>query len=427
MTYTETVAYLYEQLPVFQRIGGAAYKPGFKNIEALCALLGNPHTKFPCLHVAGTNGKGSSSHSLAAILQTAGYKTGLYTSPHLKDFSERIRINGLPITQEAVIAFVTTHQASIEAINPSFFEITVAMAFDYFAQQKVDIAVIEVGMGGRLDSTNIITPLVSLITNIGYDHQAFLGNTLPEIAGEKAGIIKPQVPIVISEYDAETAPVFINKANSVNAPLYFAQDAFQVTLKGQTIEYQNNKITPSTPYSLVPQLKGHYQQKNIGGVLAVISILQKQGWNIATEHIQEGLENVVTYTGLKGRWQIIQTLPTVVCDTGHNEAGVREVVAQIKTTQYDTLYLILGFSADKDLHKMLPLYPSQASFQFCAYKAMRSMSVGELLETASTLGIAGKAHSDVNAALKHCLAIATPQDLIVIGGSTFVVAEVENL
>ena len=427
MTYAETIAYLYQQLPVFQRIGAAAYKPGLKNIAALCALLGNPHEQYPTLHIAGTNGKGSSSHTLAAILQSAGYRVGLYTSPHLKDFSERIRVNGQPITPEAVVAFVAAHKTAIETLQPSFFEITVAMSFAYFAEQKVDIAVIEVGMGGRLDSTNIITPLVSLITNIGYDHQAFLGDTLPAIAGEKAGIIKSSVPVVISEYQTETAPVFIEKAQQMQAPIHFAQDYFEVQWVGDALQYQNLQKADETPQKVIPQLKGLYQQKNLGGVLTVISLLQTRGFPTLPAHIQAGIEHVINLTGLKGRWQILQQNPTVVCDTGHNEAGIQAIVAQIRATPHEKLFLILGFSADKDLAKILPLYPSEAIFYFCSYDAPRSMEVRELQRFAQNLGIEGQTYTNVNEALAACLQIAAPQDLVLIGGSTFLVAEVANL
>lgn len=427
MTYEETLAYLYAQLPTFHRIGAPAYKAGLGNITALCELLGNPHLAYPCLHIAGTNGKGSSSHTLASILQCAGYKVGLYTSPHLKDFSERIRVNGLPIAQDAVVQFVETHKTTIADIQPSFFEITVALAFQYFAMQKVDIAVIEVGMGGRLDSTNIITPLVSLITNIGYDHQAFLGDTLPKIAGEKAGIIKPQVPVVISEYHSETAQVFIEKAHQEQAPIYFAPDYFKVELQQGVLHYKGAKGWGVGKAEVVPELKGAYQEKNARGVLMTIALLKQQGWDISTKDIKNGFEQVITRTGLKGRWQILQDSPTVVCDTGHNEDGVKQVVAQINATPHARLYLILGFSADKDLHKILPLYPPQASFHFCAYSAMRSMQVADLQAFAGKMGIHGTPHAHVNEALQHCLAIAQPEDLIVIGGSTFVVAEVEGL
>jgi dihydrofolate synthase/folylpolyglutamate synthase len=427
MTYQETLTYLYEQLPVFHRIGAPAYKAGLDNIIALCELLGNPYTQYPCLHIAGTNGKGSTSHTLASILQSAGYKVGLYTSPHLKDFSERIRVNGLPIAENVVVDFVEKYQKDIERIQPSFFEITVALAFEYFAQEKIDVAVIEVGMGGRLDSTNIITPILSIITNIGYDHQAFLGDTLPKIAAEKAGIIKTHTPVVISEYDEETAQVFIEKADKEHAPLYFAKDYFQIRVEAGEFFYQDMKNLGIAHGRVVPQLKGLYQQKNIGGVLMAIALLKQQGWNITTQHIQKGIEQVITLTGLKGRWQILQENPTVVCDTGHNEDGIKQVVAQIQETPHRNLYLILGFSADKDLAKILPLYPAQASFHFCAYSAMRSMQVNDLQVFAGKLGIQGTAHQEVNSALKHCLSIATPEDLIAIGGSTFVVAEIENL
>jgi len=429
MTYSETIAYLYSQLPVFHRIGASAYKEGLGNIEQLCTLLNNPHLQFPTIHVAGTNGKGSSSHTLAAILQTAGYKVGLYTSPHLKDFTERIRINGAQMPDNEVVAFVAKYKTDIENIQPSFFEVTVAMAFDHFAQQKVDIAVIEVGMGGRLDSTNIISPLVALITNIGYDHMAFLGDTLPKIASEKAGIIKRHTPVVVSEYQPEIAQVFIDKATEQGAPLYFAKDYYLacLTTNGIQITEAGKEANTSLAGNYIPELKGHYQQKNIAGVLQTITILKQKGWAISPENVREGIANTIKLTGLKGRWQIIEQSPLLVCDVAHNEAGVREVVAQIEATPHQNLHLILAFSNDKDLQAILPLYPQNAMFYFCQYEAVRSMQAVDLQSFAKKIGIQGTTHTNVNEAIQYCQTRANANDLIVVSGSIFLVAEVAGL
>jgi dihydrofolate synthase / folylpolyglutamate synthase len=427
MTYPETLEYLYSQLPVFHRVGAPAYKAGLDNIIALCTHLENPQSHYPCLHIAGTNGKGSSSHFLAAILQSAGYKVGLYTSPHLKDFSERIRVNGAPVAQDFVVDFVGKYKDLMTAIEPSFFEITVAMAFDYFAQEKVDIAVIEVGMGGRLDSTNIITPLVSLITNIGFDHQFFLGDTLPKIATEKAGIIKPHVPVVISEYHPETADVFIEKAQISQSEIYFAQDIAQVTFENGLIQYA---VAGAGKAEVASELKGAYQQKNIAGVLTTIYLLQQQGWQITPAHIQRGLEQVVTLTGLKGRWQILQQAPLIVCDVAHNEAGIVELLAHVATLEYAQLHLLMGFSADKDLAKIfekLTALPTLPAFHFCPYNAPRSMQVADLVQTAGKYGITGTAHADVNSALTYTKARAGKDDMILVCGSIFVIAEIAEL
>lgn len=422
MTYSETLEYLYSQLPVFHRVGAPAYKAGLDNIIALMDVLDNPQTTYPCLHIAGTNGKGSSSHFLASILQCAGYKVGLYTSPHLKDFSERIRVNGVPVAEGFVVDFVEKYKTNIAQIQPSFFEITVAMAFQYFAEQKVDIAVIEVGMGGRLDSTNIITPILSLITNIGFDHQAFLGNTLPAIASEKAGIIKDHVPVVISEYNPETAHVFIEKAQEMQAPIYFAEDYIKVAYRAGKMFIDENEV--------VPELKGGYQRKNIAGVLMATTLLSQQGWQIKPSDIKYGIENVVKLTGLKGRWQTLQESPRVVCDVAHNEAGMAELLAHIQTLAYAQLHLIMGFSADKDLDKILSkviAIPQKPLYHFCAYNAPRSMKVADLQAWAGKYGITSTAHADVNEALRYTLSVAQKDDLILICGSVFVVAEVEGL
>jgi dihydrofolate synthase / folylpolyglutamate synthase len=428
MNYSQTLDYLYQRLPMFQRVGASAYRPGLENILNLCAFLGNPEQKFPTLHIAGTNGKGSTSHTLAAILQTAGYRVGLYTSPHLKSFTERIKINGIDIPENQVVSFVERIQPKIDELAPSFFEITVAMAFDYFAQAQVDIAVIEVGMGGRLDSTNIIQPLVSVITNISFDHQEFLGDTLPLIAGEKAGIIKANTPVVISEFHPETAPVFRQKAQDLRADIYFPQTEY-------SIQYSDKggflldilKANELIFRQINPSLKGSYQLKNLVGILKTIELLQAQGWRIEKSHIQIGIEQASELTGLKGRWQIIDNQPLTVCDTAHNEGGIREVVAQIAHTPHQKLHLILGFTKEKDLTKILPLYPQNAYFYFSEFKLPRTLSAQDLQKKAQSLGIEGNCFENVNIALHAARAQAQPEDMILVGGSTFLVAEVQEI
>lgn len=424
-TYHEALHYLYQQLPMFQRVGAAAYKPSLANTEALCTYLGNPERKFPSLHIAGTNGKGSTAHTLAAIWQSAGYKVGLYTSPHLKSFTERIRINGQNIAEAEVLAFVKDIKPKIEELKPSFFELTVALAFYYFAQQQVDIAVIEVGMGGRLDSTNIITPILSLITNISFDHQKFLGDTLPKIAQEKAGIIKAKVPVVISQYQAETAPVFRQKATDCQAPIYFAPDYIEVKSRDQQkldIYYQKEKILSN----LKPDLKGTYQQLNLTGVLMACLLLQKN-WQISTKAIKEGIENVVSLTQLKGRWQLLQSNPRVICDTAHNIDGIRQVLAQVAQENPQNLRLILGFTNDKNLDELLPLYPKEAFYYFCQFEGERRLDSRTLQAKAAQYQLSGNAFADVNQALAAAKQEANPQDLLLIGGSTFIVADLVEL
>ncbi|MCU0354184.1 MAG: Mur ligase family protein, partial [Cytophagales bacterium] len=348
MTYPETLDYLYSRLPMFHRIGKAAYKADLHNTLALCAHLGNPEQKFKSIHVAGTNGKGSTSHMLAAVLQSAGYKTGLYTSPHLKSFTERIKINGQEIPQDAVSDFVTRHREFIEQLQPSFFEMTVGMAFDYFAREQVDIAVIEVGVGGRLDSTNVITPELSVITNISWDHMDLLGDTLPKIAAEKAGIIKPGVPVVISERQPEVAQVFIEKAEAENAPIYFADDEINTHDLGiASSGLRRAEVTDVSNGGLVIcqieiDLLGEYQFKNVTGVWKAIEILQKADWKITAGHVRAGLKSVVSLTGLNGRWQVLSRNPLIVCDTGHNEGGIRLVTEQLDHLTYKRLHMVIG-------------------------------------------------------------------------------------
>lgn len=424
MTYSETLTYLYQNLPMFQRIGSGAYKSDLTNTLALCEALGNPQNKFKSIHIAGTNGKGSSSHMLASVLQVAGYKTGLYTSPHLKEFTERIRINGQEIDKAFVVDFVMRIKPLIEEIQPSFFEITVVMAFDYFAHQQVDVAVIEVGLGGRLDSTNVITPVLSLITNISWDHMDLLGDTLDKIAAEKAGIIKPEIPVVISERQAEIENVFIQKANENHSSITFATDQYKVTRETDglyAIEQNNHHRL------LKLDLMGRYQIKNMAGVLASIEELRKIGFTITDQHIEDGLKEVMSRTGLRGRWQTIGEKPLIICDTGHNEGGIREIVQQIAETKYHQLHMVLGMVGDKDISKVLDLLPQDAIYYFCAASIPRALPAVELRLKAEGFGLIGKAFNNVNDAIQSAKKNSSPDDFIFVGGSTFVVAEVENL
>ncbi len=423
MTYLQAVEYLYEALPIFQRVGASAYKADLSNTILLCQALGNPQNKFKSIHVAGTNGKGSSSHMLAAILQTAGYKTGLYTSPHLKDFTERIKINGIEIDKPFVTDFVMRIKSTIEEIKPSFFEITVAMAFEYFAQQQVDVAVIEVGLGGRLDSTNVITPIVSLITNISWDHQDLLGDTLPKIAFEKAGIIKSSVPVVISERNALVDEVFSQKSKETGSSIQFAtddwkisqtEDRFIISHYGKTDQY-------------VLDLKGGYQRNNLAGVLATVEVLREKGFTIEGSQIHYALKNVTTLTGLKGRWQSLGTHPAIICDTGHNEGGVREVVKQLHEQKFRKLFIVWGSVKDKDITTILSLLPKEAYYIFCEANIPRAMNAGELHRQAALQRLEGEVVPDVNEAIHRAKAMSSENDFIFIGGSTFVVAEINGL
>ncbi len=428
-SYEETIDYLYLHLPMFQRVGAAAYKQNLDNTWALCEHLGNPQKKFRSVHVGGTNGKGSSSHMISAILQSAGYKTGLYTSPHLKDFTERIKINGEVVSREFVVDFVRRIRPVLEKIQPSFFEATVAMAFDYFALEQVDIAVIEVGLGGRLDSTNVITPMVSLITNIGNDHKDLLGGTRELIATEKAGIIKPGVPVVISERQEEVQDIFIRKAEKENSPIYFSTDRYQLRQKKVREDsfYTVYAGSKSVIEDLDCQLKGEYQRKNIPGVLMTIDQLVSQGFTISQASVREGIGKVVTMTGLKGRWQRLGSRPLMICDTGHNEDGIREIVKQIKSIKYDHLHIVFGIVKDKDIRTLLGLFPKDASYYFCQSKIPRALPARDLLTMAGEMGLKGVAIEDVNEAVRQASANASPDDFIFVGGSTFVVAEIENL
>ena len=423
-TYADTLHYLYAQLPMFTRVGASAYKKDLHNTLALCNALHNPERKFKSVHIGGTNGKGSSSHMLAAILQTAGYKTGLYTSPHLRDFRERIRINGQMIPEQEVINFVNSHQALFEEINPSFFEATVGLAFDYFAKQGVDIAIIEVGLGGRLDSTNVINPLLSLITNIGLDHQDILGTTLREIASEKAGIIKTTTPIIIGEKQAEIADVFENKAIEANAKILFASDCWTITPKETAPLLVVNAHSSKQNLELVLDLRGSYQVKNLAGVLTTVDELRQQGFKISEEHLKTALKQVTSLTGLQGRWQTLQQEPLVICDTGHNEDGIKEVLKNIANTPHQNLHMVWGMVKDKDVRKILELLPKKANYYFCQPNIPRGKPTEELAQEAQKYQLKGQAYTSVAEAYQQALSHAKPNDLVFVGGSTFVVAEV---
>ena len=433
MTYVETLDYLFNALPMFQRVGASAYKADLTNTFSLCAHLGNPQETFKTIHVAGTNGKGSTSHALASVFQAAGYKTGLYTSPHLKSFTERIRIDGKEITEDGVVEFVVNNKAFLDQLQPSFFEMTVGMAFWYFAKEAVDIAVIEVGMGGRLDSTNVIHPELCVITTIGYDHTQFLGNTLPLIAGEKAGIIKQGVPVVISQTQKETQAVFSQQAAAMQATIVFADQLWEVTKlqqsEGPSLQKSANfqVRTSDKGFNLKFGLNGDYQRFNLPGILEAVKQLQNQGWNLSDKALKTGLENVAEQTGLKGRWQLLQLKPLIIADTGHNEAGILEVVNQLKNYSYSQLWMVIGMVNDKDISKVLDLLPKEATYIFCQASIPRAMDAHELERKGNEKGLIGQVISKVTNALEFARKNASPDDLIFIGGSTFVVAEIENL
>ena len=435
MNYAETLQYLYNQLPMFTRVGSAAIKEGLDNTIELCRLLDDPQHKFKSIHIGGTNGKGSTSHMLAAVLQTAGYKTGLYTSPHLRDFRERIRINGEMIPEQTVVGFVANHQHDFERIQPSFFEMTVGLAFDIFAKEQVDIAIIEVGLGGRLDSTNVITPLLSVITNIGWDHMNILGDTLQLIAGEKAGIIKPNVPVVIGEFQPEVSSIFLQKAAKEEAELSFASDEWDVDVKGERLkvegfeeELREIKIrkqdSTQKQIDLVLDLTGSYQLKNIKTVLSAVDELRKQGFRITDEHLAIALRQVKALTGLHGRWEILSHNPLTICDTGHNPDGIQEVLKNIAAVTYHHLHFVIGMVNDKDSSKVLSMLPKDATYYFCKPDIPRGLGAETLREKAATFGLKGDTYSSVNNALQSAQKNAQPHDLVFAGGSTFVVAEI---
>lgn len=412
---------------MFHRVGAAAYKANLDNTWAICNMLGNPERRLRCIHVAGTNGKGSTSHMLAAVLQSAGFKTGLYTSPHLKDFRERIRINGKMIPRKTVTTFVEKHRAGFEKIQPSFFEWTVGLAFDYFAQQQVDIAVIEVGLGGRLDSTNVIDPLVSVITNISFDHKNLLGNTLKKIAGEKAGIIKPGRPVVIGETQPEVKSVFIRKAKEVKTQLTFADQQIELKVQkriGKKLPVRIVRSAEGFSGTLQSELPGHYQLKNIATVLQTVAELRRQGLSIPAAAVRKGISGVTALTGLQGRWQTLSKNPLTIADTGHNEAGIHEVLHMLKHTPHRRLHIVLGMVGDKDIRNILKLLPQKATYYFCRAGIPRALDAGELQKMGFRAGLRGENCETVKKALKAAQHKAGKGDLVFVGGSTFTVAEV---
>ena len=432
MNYQQTIDYLYKQLPMFSRIGAAAYKKDLHNTIALCNALNNPQTTFKSIHIAGTNGKGSTSHMLAAMLQQAGYKTGLYTSPHLKDFKERIKINGEMISEDFIIDFVERTKILTESIEPSFFELTVAMAFDYFAKQKVDIAVIETGLGGRLDSTNIITPILSIITNIGYDHMNILGNTLQEIAYEKAGIIKPTVPVVIGEYLPETKNIFIQKAKACSTTIYFAQDAYKVLNINSGAQILNCDVTNieqgiTENFSL--DLNGIYQTKNLCTVLCAEGIFIQLGFTIKDEDEKFALANTKKITGLHGRWDVIAENPTIVLDVAHNEDGIKQILLQTTNYKLQTsnckFHFVLGMVKDKEVEKVLSLLPKDAAYYFTNAHIPRALDAKELQAKAAAFNLTGEFYDDVNMAIEAAKQNAAAIDVIIICGSVYLVGEVD--
>lgn len=426
MTYQETLTYLYEQLPMFTRIGSAAIKKDLTNTLALCEALNQPQNQFKSIHVAGTNGKGSTSHMLASILQEAGYKTGLYTSPHLTDFRERIKVNGEMISEQKVVDFVTNYQSIFEEIKPSFFEWTVALCFHHFAQEKVDIAIIETGLGGRLDSTNVIKPILSVITNIGWDHTDLLGDTLAKIAHEKAGIIKSEIPVIIGEHQEETFPVFMGKAKA---------EASQISLAMQKINilYFNSSINHSAFdvqfqfglywKNVFCDLNGIYQERNIRTVLACLEPLRNSEFHINEQQVRDGLSFVKKNTGLMGRWQILGKDPLIICDTGHNVNGIEYVVKQLSMQTYNQLHMVIGMVKDKDIAKVLNILPKNATYYFTKANIPRALNEIDLQAQAASFQLQGKSFTSVKIALEAAKTAAKQNDLIFIGGSTFVVAE----
>lgn len=405
MNYSETITYLYQSTPLFQQVGAGAYKEGLTNSLLLDEHLGHPHRLFHSIHVAGTNGKGSCSHTLAAILQSAGYRVGLYTSPHLVDFRERIRVNGVPVSEQYVVDFVERERSFFEPLHPSFFELTTAMAFRYFADCHVDVAVVEVGLGGRLDCTNLISPDLSVITNISFDHTQFLGHTLAAIAREKAGIIKPHTPVVVGEVLPETRFVFEQQAQAMEAPLYFAEE--------QSLLYADVEM----------ELKGCYQQKNRATVLAAIPLLQQAGYRVGEAEVRRGFAQVVELTGLQGRWQQLQDAPRMVCDTGHNVGGIRYVAEQLKSQHCRTLRMVMGMVNDKDIRGVLALLPREAVYYFTQASVKRALPVEEFARLAMEAGLQGSCYPDVASAVQAAQKESLPEDFIFVGGSSYIVAD----
>ena len=421
MTYKETTEYLFNSVPMFQNVGGTAYKEGLYNTRLLDKHFGHPHTRYRTIHVGGTNGKGSCSHTLAAILQSAGYRVGLYTSPHLTDFRERIRVDGEMIPEDEVISFVTNERSFFEPLQPSFFELTTALAFQYFAKAQVDVAVIEVGMGGRLDCTNIITPDISVITNISFDHVQFLGDTLAQIAGEKAGIIKAGIPVIIGETCDETQDVFVRKAKEVNAPIVFAEEKHEIISSRDEGRF---RIYETRHHGqLKGELCGLCQEKNTATILAAAGKLQETGYKIQEDHIHTGFENVCELTGLRGRWQQVGESPTIICDTGHNVGGLAYITRQLQNTRADRLHIVIGMVNDKDIRGVLQLLPRHATYYFTKAGVKRALDEHALQKTAEAAGLTGSCWPDVESAFQAAMSSATEKDLVFVGGSTFIVAD----
>lgn len=422
MTYKEATEYLFNSTPLFQNVGKDAYKEGLANTLALDEHFGHPHHRFRTIHIGGTNGKGSCSHTLAAILQKAGYKTGLYTSPHLTDFRERIRVNGVMMPEEYVTSFIENERNFFEPLHPSFFELSTAMAFKYFAEIGVDVAVIEVGLGGRLDCTNIIQPDLSVITNISFDHVQFLGHTLTAIAQEKAGIIKPGIPVVIGETTEETRKVFIDKSLKVSAPIIFAKDKHQIL----SLQRQDGKLIYETRSygQLTGELCGLCQEKNTGTILTAVDELRKQGYAIGQSQVSDGFAHVCELTGLRGRWQTVSEHPTVICDTGHNTGGISYIAEQLRTYPSEMqIHIVMGMVNDKDVRNVLKLLPADATYYFTKASVKRALNEDQLCGLAREAGLHGKTYPDVQAAFEAAKAASTEKDLIFVGGSTFIVAD----
>jgi dihydrofolate synthase/folylpolyglutamate synthase len=434
MNYQQTLAYLMDRLPMFSRIGAAAYKPSLDNTIALCAAIGNPQKEIRTIHVAGTNGKGSVSHMLAAILQASGYKTGLYTSPHLRDFRERIRVNGICCEESFVVDFTERWNNLIEMIRPSFFEITVAMAFQYFAEQGVDIAVIETGLGGRLDSTNVIEPELSIITSIGLDHMALLGNTREAIAVEKAGIIKKNVPVIVGKMEPVLYDIFNKRTNEVSgdqstALVHLSAEEWEIaSMQGDSTLTicVHDKTADHTSYTYQLDLPGYYQQYNLPTVLSAVKVLRQKGFELADENISHALENVVLTTGLHGRWETIRNRPRIILEVAHNEDGMRLVAAQLKRISFSRLFILIGMVKDKDIDTVLSLLPASATYLFCQASIPRALPAEELMEKANRLGLQGTAVPDVNDAIAAAMSMAASNDLILVCGSIFLVGEVDT-
>lgn len=422
MNYEETLDYLYNSAPLFQHVGKDAYKEGLENTYLLDEHFNHPHRQFRTIHIAGTNGKGSCSHTLAAILQSAGYKTGLYTSPHLIDFRERIRINGTPVSKEYVTDFVEKHRDFFEPLHPSFFELTTAMAFHYFAQEQVDVAIIEVGLGGRMDCTNIIRPDLCVITNISFDHVQFLGNTLAKIAGEKAGIIKENIPVVIGETTPETKPVFIGRANEVNAPIYFAEE--EQLLQTSGINKEGKRIYQTADYTdLEGELGGLCQLKNTNTLLTTIRLLKQTGYQFTEDNVRKGFSQVCRLTGLMGRWQKLESDPTLVCDTGHNVGGITYIVEQLRHQKYEQLHIVMGMVNDKDISGVLAILPKDAIYYFTKANVKRALSEKELQSMALQSDLHGNTYPNVETAVTAAKEKAGKNDFIFVGGSSFIVAD----